>query len=262
MNKIGIIQGRLLPPIDNHIQEFPRDNWEKEFSLLNKLNLSHIEWIITEKSLPFNPLFKQSLASYPISVICCDHLIHESIDNYEFLKTQLVSVCEAAIKSNIKTIGIPLLEASSLESDTKRKNFIANINKISEQFPSLFFSFEAELGWQKVMEIVNSNEKYKLTYDTGNITSHCGITVHEEYLTNVFDKVDNVHLKDRKRYHDGWKTVFPSTGDTNFDLIFRVLKNLGYDKNYTLQTARSVFGIEEQTISYHKLILENLYDRS
>ncbi len=32
--KIGIIQGRLLPPVNNHIQEFPFNDWEEEFGFV------------------------------------------------------------------------------------------------------------------------------------------------------------------------------------------------------------------------------------
>ena len=34
--KIRIIQGRLLPPIDGFIQEFPIENWKNEFEILKK----------------------------------------------------------------------------------------------------------------------------------------------------------------------------------------------------------------------------------
>ena len=56
---IGIIQGRLSESINGHIQEFPYKTWEDEFNVLNKLGLTHIEWIITNSSFktscfPFN----------------------------------------------------------------------------------------------------------------------------------------------------------------------------------------------------------------
>jgi hypothetical protein len=44
--RLGIIQGRLLPPIDNHIQEFPLNNWKEEFDHINKVKISFIEWIV------------------------------------------------------------------------------------------------------------------------------------------------------------------------------------------------------------------------
>ena len=43
--KIGIIQGRLSEPNEG-FQECPI-NWKREFDLLPKLDLNHIEWIVT-----------------------------------------------------------------------------------------------------------------------------------------------------------------------------------------------------------------------
>jgi beta-galactosidase GanA len=44
-NKIGIISGRLSPPIDNNIQQFPSNYWKKEFEKANRLGFDVIEWI-------------------------------------------------------------------------------------------------------------------------------------------------------------------------------------------------------------------------
>ena len=71
--KIGIIQGRLSEPIEG-FQECPK-NWKKEFELLNKLKLNHIEWIVTKKSFDNNPIFTENLSNYPISSICADNLV-------------------------------------------------------------------------------------------------------------------------------------------------------------------------------------------
>lgn len=263
MKKLGIIQGRLSEPVNGHIQEFPVDNWQKEFEILETLKLSHIEWIITPNSLNINPAFNQTnlLSKYPINTICCDHLIDERIDQFDFLKENLEPVCVSARLNGIKTIGIPLLEKSSLEDKTKRLKFADNIQRIYDRYSDLTFSFEAELTSEQILEILELNDGFKLTYDTGNITSHCGVTSHLSYLKNVFHKIDNVHLKDRRKFSDGWKTVFPTTGETNFYLIFEFLKQNSYGKRYTMQTARGLAGLEYQTISYHKLIFEELYER-
>ncbi len=45
MPRIGIMQGRLVPPINNRIQCFPRDNWRIEFEYAAKAHLDCIEWI-------------------------------------------------------------------------------------------------------------------------------------------------------------------------------------------------------------------------
>ena len=44
-NKIGIMCGRLSPPINNNIQQFPFNSWKNEFVKANELGFDSIEWI-------------------------------------------------------------------------------------------------------------------------------------------------------------------------------------------------------------------------
>ena len=255
--KIGIIQGRLSKPVKNHIQEFPYEDWKEEFVLLNKLELSHIEWIITKDSYSTNPLFSSNLKNYKISSICCDHIIDDKIQNFSYLYENLSSVCKFAIKNNINYISVPLLEDSNMESDSRRKQFIKSILSIKELFNDAKFIFETELTPEKTLEIANSHKDFYITYDTGNVNSY--LKEHEKYIKTLQHKIINVHLKDRT--FDA-KTVTPFTGDTNFDQIFKFLKEINYNSMYTLQIARGIAGQEEKYILEYKNKFKEIYDRS
>lgn len=252
---IGIIQGRLLPPVNNHIQEFPFDNWKEEFNILQKNNLSHIEWIITKNSYKNNPLFTQDLFNYPISSICCDHLIDDNIQNLFFLENNLHDVCLSAIKNRIQYISIPLLENSNMEDNTRRKEFISSILKIKERF-DLKFIFETELTPEKTLEIADSHRDFYVTYDTGNINSY--LKEHKKYIKTLKHKIINVHLKDRT--YDA-KTVLPFTGDTNFEQIFKLLREIEYNSLYTMQIARGQTGEEKEYIIFYRDKFKELYDK-
>jgi hexulose-6-phosphate isomerase len=45
MNLIGIMQGRLVPPIEDRIQAFPGEQWKDEFPAARECDLDLIEWI-------------------------------------------------------------------------------------------------------------------------------------------------------------------------------------------------------------------------
>jgi len=246
---IGIMQGRLSPPIEG-FQECPK-NWKREFELLEKLGLSHVDWIVTKESFKNNPIFFEDLNGYSINSICADNLVDECI--FGELESSLVPICNVAVRNNIKNITIPLLEDSHVRGDEDRKTFIDLILPIADVYKNLNFSIEAELEAEKLLEIVDLRDNFFVTYDTGNITS-CGLD-HEEYINLVKHKIDNVHLKDRT--FDA-KTVEPLTGDTNFKLIFKTLNNAGYNGVYTLQTMRGEYGNETNVISEHKKIFEGL----
>jgi len=256
--KIGILQGRLLPPVDGHIQEFPK-NWFKEFELLKRIGMNHVEWIVTRNSFNnnpvFNKLFNSVLPHLPIQSICADNIVDKNFADLKFLEANLDPLCQAAIDNEIKNITIPLLEESSIEDDKVRKEFCKNIVKVTSKYPSLVFSFEAELEPEKLLELLELSDNYVVTYDTGNITS-CGID-HEKYINLLHEKINNVHLKDRT--FDA-KTVAPTNGDTDFYLIFKTLKSVGYNGVYTIQTARGKTGEELTTILIHKNLFEGMYN--
>ena len=251
--KIGIIQGRLSPPTEG-FQECPSD-WQREFNLLSQLNLNHIEWIVTKKSFNTNPVMIADVSKYPISSICADNLVDERITSKKYLYRNLIPICDAAVNNSIANVTIPLLEDSSMINDETRQVFCSLISEIIDRYQALNFLFEAELKADQLKEILDLSDRCYVTYDTGNITS-CGFN-HLEYLEQVFDRIKNVHLKDRT--FDA-QTVQPLTGDTDFEQIFHFLKKNGYNGLYTLQTARGKFGDEVRTIKEHKKIMETLYN--
>ena len=251
------MQGRLSPPINGHYQEFP-PQWKKEFDLLKGLSLAGVEWLITKGCFQENPLMEALISKedYPIISICMDTLVDIEIDNKIYLKKMLDDFCANIDGKYDGLLTIPLLDDSNLSDDQKRKSFCSLIKEIGHKYPNLKFAFEAELSIEKLQEIVELSDNFYVTYDTGNITS-CGID-HREYIKQFADKIVNVHIKDRTY---SAKTVEPLTGDTNFDIIFKTLSEVGYEGSFILQTARSDDGQELQTIERHKKIFEDLYAR-
>ena len=252
--RLGIIQGRLSPPIEG-FQECP-ENWMREFNILPELGLNHVDWIITSESFDDNPIFKEDVSNLPINSICADNLVDSRIFDKTFLKDNLVPIYNAAKKNNIQSITIPLLEGSDINDKQKRNIFCSNIMDVTEKWNDIFFSFEAECPAPTLREVVDLKDNFFVTYDTGNITS-CGLD-HIEYISRLIDKIDNVHLKDRT--YDS-QTVYPLQGDTEFYKIFKVLKETCYSGVYTLQTARGASGKEKETIMNHKNIFKEIHEQ-
>jgi hypothetical protein len=255
---IGLLQGRLSKPTNGHIQEFPED-WEAEFETLKECGLCGVEWLVTPGKALNNPIYNrpEQVDQYPITSICLDTMVDSRIILDNYVDLNLGSLCKVLMsRTSIRNITIPLLEDSSMCANSKREKFSKIIQRIGNEFPEINFSFEAELGIKELKEIVSLCDNFYVTYDTGNITSF-GLD-HVEYINSFFGKINNVHLKDRT--FDS-KTVEPLTGDTDFELIFRLLKSYNYKGNYILQTARSTTGQEKQTILRHKKIFEGIYEQ-
>lgn len=246
--KLGIMQGRLLPPVNGHIQEFPHKEWGKELYLIDSLGLHGIEWLITEKSFPNNPILTNEFQYDKIISVCLDVLVTKHIHDSDFLEKVLSKI----LSFNIKTVTVPILEDSNMSNDGDRLRFIHSMCNIADKNPSVIFSFESELNINKLSEIVNERDSFKVTYDTGNITS-CRID-HSQFVSTFKDKINNVHLKDRTI---NGQTVCPTHGDTDFELIFRLLKEVNYDGTFILQTARN--GSEQQTITNNINLFKKMY---
>lgn len=60
MQRIAIMQGRLLPPQDGRFQCFPRDCWREEFPRAAAAGLNAIEWIYDLHGADVNPLGSDS----------------------------------------------------------------------------------------------------------------------------------------------------------------------------------------------------------
>ena len=52
---IGVMQGRLVPPIDGKLQAFPTNGWNKELEICRGLGVECIEWIYGGEDLYFPP---------------------------------------------------------------------------------------------------------------------------------------------------------------------------------------------------------------
>ncbi len=58
VSRVGIMQGRLVPPEPGRFQSFPRSRWQDEISLARQVPLSYIEWIYDLYGADVNPVME------------------------------------------------------------------------------------------------------------------------------------------------------------------------------------------------------------
>ena len=129
---IGFMQGRLSPLYDNKIQCFPKNHWEKEFVIANKINLTKMEWTLDHEDLIKNPLLNNSgqqkiknfAKKYNISIpsITGDCFMQkpywkENNDKtIHLLNDQFDLICSSCKILRIKFLVIPLVDNGRLEN--------------------------------------------------------------------------------------------------------------------------------------------------
>ena len=241
-NKIGIMQGRLVPrEIKSRIQSFPFKNWKKEIILLKKKKIKFIEWTIDYRKFLKNPLIEFPMHTkmflkknnVKCNSITADFFMQQPAwknKKTDFYLKKLSTICE---KLKIKFIIIPLVDNSSIKNN--------NENQIIEYFRKLnnknYFNkntkvlFELDLPPKKVKKFLKKvGKNYGINYDTGNSAYH-GYNFKNEMI--YFNKVYNIHIKDRKK---GQQSISLGKGDFNFKIFFRFVKKIRYNGNLILQT--------------------------
>src|SRR5262249_18789721 len=58
-NPIGIVQGRLSPPVPGRLQAFPSRTWREEFGRARTCGFSSLEWVFEADNYEQNPIWTQ-----------------------------------------------------------------------------------------------------------------------------------------------------------------------------------------------------------
>ena len=100
-------------------------------------------------------------------------------------------------------------------------------------------AIEADFDPQEFYEFMEKldSRHFFVNYDIGNSAS-LGFNPVEEFAS-IGDRIVNVHVKDRIL---NGTTVPLGEGAANFELVFNCLKEVNYEGNYILQTARASDG--------------------
>lgn len=262
IHPIGIMQGRLVPPKGRGIQFFPFAEWQEEFWVAGKLGVDGIDFIFDLERFEENPLWSESGiqeiqqaregSGVKVRHICADFFMRrpffrvseaERQENIDILKKLL----GGAKQIGAENIEIPLVDNSSIKTEEEKSLLVQSLKECLPRAKELgmTISLEADLPPKELLAMVErfGDSSLKITYDSGN-SAALGYDSYEEIITYGKYLV-NVHIKDR--LFRG--TTLPlGTGNTDFNKLFRGLKEVGYKGSFTLQTARQEEGKETETI--------------
>lgn len=250
LDKIGVMQGRLSPKINNKIQCFPFNSWKSEFSTCSKLNIEKIEWTIDNYKFEDNPictfLGRQEIFllknKYHIDIdsVTADFFMQEPFykikknkeENYSKLKNFIID----ASKINIKYIILPLVDNASISNIREEKELIRFLNNLKTLIKScnIIILFESDYHPNKLLRFIKKFDQgcFGINYDLGN-SAGLGYDFNDEKI--YFDYVKNIHIKDKNFQK---KSVRLGKGNAQFDQLLKYLIKSNYKGNLILQTAR------------------------
>ena len=253
---IGIMQGRLVPPIDGKLQAFPTNGWNTELEICRGLGVECIEWIYDGEDLYFlpNPIstFEGANAlggiqSPRITSLCADYFVKapllrvpENIKEQRIARLKwLILQCNLA---HITTLVLPFVDDNAIRSREEMKDvskLLRQINDLAEAC-CVWIALETNLRPEDFSRLLYESPPItRVNYDSGNGAS-LGYNVEKEW--NIYGhRIVNVHIKDRV-LNGG--SVPLGEGSTNFDTLARMLSKLNYRGNVILQVARGESGKE------------------
>ncbi len=261
---IGIMQGRLLPPIDGRLQAFPGRNWVEEFRLARECGLDAIEMIFDLDGIEENPLNSNSglrridelARTFDIKVrsVCADYFMtrrlhratrSERDESMEVL-AQLTRRCQ---QIGVGHIVVPLVDQAEIRTDDELAEVTGSLLGVLERTDGcdVDYALEMSLPADRIGSFLTGvrHPRLKVNYDTGNSTA-LGYDLVSE-IERLHPWIVSVHVKDRKV---AGESRLLGEGDTDFDGAFGTLARTGYRGLLILQAQR---GSDEMTTAKRHL---------
>lgn len=264
MNVLGLMQGRLTSPTSHKIQEFPWENWQKEFEILNQINLRLLEWTLDLENLDHNPIIsdnnseeiKNLKQKYQIGInsITFDNLLDAPLHRVNTRTNMMTSldkfqkIVKKLVFNGIEIGVVPLVKESGKDNKETLEKLIEILFQIHPFLKSVGFkiALECELDLVQIefLESQTSNLNFiGFNFDMGNSAS-IGNNPSDE-IGIIGKRLFNVHIKDRLK---NGKTVPLGEGSVDFYAVEKVLRDYKYLGNMILQAARQKSQDEIETI--------------
>ena len=271
MNPIGIMQGRLLPPVDERIQGFPVADWRLEFPRARQAGLYCIEWIFEEASQEENPLANDAGITeieklskennVQVLSVCADYYMTQRIvlpdgQINKNTASHFRWFIEQVKKLDVQYVILPFVDSSSLPSPVEQKGLLTFLEQSLPLFEEINIEVHLETDFPPaVFKVILDRLDHPLlraNYDIGNSAS-LGYDPEEE-LSVIAPRLGSVHVKDRIR---GGSTVPLGQGNADFQTCFRLILESGFDRWFILQAARQNDLNEMDLAVHNRCFIEN-----
>ena len=257
-NKIGVMQGRLVPKYQGRYQAFPIGMWQDEFRVAKECGLDLIEFILDFNDAEKSPLLKlggideiigvSKDTDVSVKTICADYFMEAPLHSNDDKVVKksfkvLEKLLEAAKALKITDIVIPCVDHSSLETKEAVDRFVKQVTKIIPRIEkeNINLSLETDLAPKPFIELLDklNSKNNTVNYDNGN-SAALGFDSDEE-ITIYGDRITDIHIKDSVL---GGGPVTLGEGNADFAKFFNKLKEFNYQGPFIMQAYRDDEGVE------------------
>jgi L-ribulose-5-phosphate 3-epimerase len=269
---IGIMQGRLSPPLHGRIQSFPAGTWQAEFARAAEAGLQAIEWIYDVEDAETNPIgsaegleeMRQLSKKHGIAIqsLCADYFmpfpfVRAAEAEWEARLRKLEWLLGQCRLAGVRHFVLPFVDNSRIDSAQDRLDVIRLFQRLEGTLDRLDLQvhLETSLGPEEFCSLLEEIDqpRVRINYDSGNSAS-LGFLAETEWA--AYGKfIGSVHIKDRLR---GGGTVPLGSGNADFAALARCLKRFDYQGRFILQVARGKTGDEVHWARQNRAFLEQL----
>jgi L-ribulose-5-phosphate 3-epimerase len=238
MHELGIIQGRLLPMINNRIQAFPGDGWEREFFFAQEIGFNSIELTIEMASYSLHPIRSPELndiknkTNVVLAGLCCDVFMECPITSsdpkiYAQADQMMETIINDSANLGLAMIEVPLMGDNTIKDvdDRLRARIILEKHLPLAQAVGVDIILESDLNPIELKAFLDdiNHPSLGINYDSGNST-WLGYDPNEE-IPYYASYIRNVHIKDNiqagKDYFTFTKTLIKKWFN-NYDKMDKV----------------------------------------
>jgi hexulose-6-phosphate isomerase len=247
---IGIMQGRLSPPVAGRLQAFPWADWASEFEAARVIGFDAIEWLYDEPRHDENPiaspagrqLIRRAMHASGVAVpsLCAHAFIHGQLSDRDAhvrqaARVRLVELLQWSAAVGIGVVVLPLAEDASLSTGAAREAampVLADAARAAAR-AGIRIALELDLEADAVAPVLDrlDPECVGICYDIGNATASGRVPAVE--IRRMAPRLIEVHVKDRPR---GGSNVPLGSGAVDFDRTAAALREVAFDGPVTLET--------------------------
>ncbi|MEO6237190.1 MAG: TIM barrel protein [Vicinamibacterales bacterium] len=268
MNPIGIMQGRLVPPVDGRIQAFPAENWRDEFARAETAGLATIEWIYESHGRDVNPLcsdggiaeLRALSARHAVAVrsVCADYFMEQPLvragGELPARLAHLQWLIDRCHTAGVGRVVLPFVDASDVRTPDEEGELVANLARVEPAATAAGIELHLEMsfGPERFAAFLDRlPAAIRVNYDSGN-SAALGYHPGDEFAA-YGGRIGSVHVKDRRR---GGGTVPLGTGDADLPSFFAELRRIAYAGDVILQVARGEAGQEVESARRNRAFVE------
>src|SRR5262245_2751248 len=189
-NDIGIVLGRLSPPVPGRLQAFPWRSWREEFPRARTCGFTTLEWVFEADRYEVNPIWtadgtaeiRELITDSGIRVdsVCADYFMaHPFFGVPDRVRAETIEVLEQLIRHaaaiGVRTLLLPVLEATEIKSRRDKRELLECLRRPLElaRAHRLRIGLETELGAEEYRALIEDAAHPSLVvyYDVGNATA-------------------------------------------------------------------------------------------